>query len=409
MVSKGGAAGAAAEEAMELDTRTMMVASMANAVFLGAVSFWLAGKGPKTAAIRRWGVTMLLFGLGLGGLALRGHAPAFVTIALANTVLFVALAMGLAAIRLFCEVKGSDLLSWVTVATVFLLTLTFGHPEADYRLRVVVVSIGMVIMMVRGALTLRQAIPAHATRSFRFTEVVLWLSGALSLFRGGYVILAHSHHLMEPAFPHVGVFLFIVIFATALTFGFMWMANERLQGELARLAAYDSLTHVLNRGAFLIEFEREVSRSKREETLFSLAIFDVDRFKRINDQFGHPAGDHALQGVVATLNASLRKHDVVGRYGGEEFSLLMPNTGKETAVGVAERVRIEIERRGVEVAGRRIALTVSGGVATYPLDGADWDTLLTAADNALYEAKQGGRNRIVAAPGGRTTRLDLDQ
>ena len=386
-----------------------MVASMANAVFLGAVSFWLAGKGQKTAAIRRWGVTMLLFGLGLGGLSLRGHAPAFVTVALANTVLFVALAMGLAAIRIFCDVKGSDLLSWVTVAMVFLLTLTFGHPEADYRLRVVVVSIGMAIMMVRGALTLRQAIPAHATRSFRFTEVVLWLSGALSLFRGTYVILARSHHLMEPAFPHVGVFLFIVIFATALTFGFMWMANELLQGELVRLAAYDSLTQVLNRGAFLAEFEREVSRSKREETLFSLAIFDVDRFKRINDQFGHPAGDRALQGVVATLSARLRKHDVVGRYGGEEFSLLMPNTGKETAVGVAERVRIEIERRGFDVAGRRIALTVSGGVATYPLDGADWDTLLTAADNALYEAKQGGRNRIVAAPGARTTRLDLDQ
>lgn len=377
-----------------------MVASVANAVLLGMVAFWIAGEGPKTAAIRRWGVTMLLFALGLGGLALRGHAPAFVSVVLANTLLFVALAIGLGAFRMFCGIKGSDLLSWVVVATVLLLTLTFARPEADYRLRVVAVSIGMAVMMARGAMTLRQEVPANARRSYRFTEVVLWLSGALSLFRGAYVILAGSRHLMEPAFPHVGVFLFVVLFATSLTFGFMWMANEVLQGELARLAAYDTLTQVLNRGAFLAQFEREVSRSMREETPFSLAIFDVDRFKRINDEFGHPAGDRALQGVVTTLNANLRKHDVVGRYGGEEFSLLMPNTPKETALKVAERIRTQIEHRGFDIAGRRVPLTVSGGVATYPADGEDWDALLTAADNALYNAKEGGRNRIMAVQDG---------
>jgi len=382
---------------MELDVRTVIVASVANAMLLGALSFWLSGEGSKTVAIRRWGVAMLLFGLGIGGLALRGLVPAFFSIALANTLIFIALAVGLRAVRMFCQVGGSDPGSWLLVVIVFLVSIVFAQSEADYRLRVVVVSIGMAIIMARGALTLRRRTPTDARRSYRFTEVMFWLSGALSLMRGAFIFFSGSHNLMEPSVPHFMVFLFVVLFATALTFGLMWMANESLQGELVRLAAYDSLTQVLNRGAFLNQFEREVSRSKREETVFSLAIFDLDRFKRINDDYGHPAGDRALKDVVATLNAGLRKHDVVGRYGGEEFSLLMPNTAKDTAMNVAERMRAEIERRGFHATGRRIPLTVSAGVATYPLDGEDWDALLTAADNALYDAKQGGRNRIVAA------------
>jgi diguanylate cyclase (GGDEF)-like protein len=182
----------------------------------------------------------------------------------------------------------------------------------------------------------------------------------------------------------------------ALTFGYLWMANEGLQGELAHLAAYDPLTQVLNRGAFLAQFEREVSRSKRERIPFSLAIFDLDRFKRINDAYGHPAGDRALQSVVATMRTGIRKHDVLGRYGGEEFALLMPNTAKAMAHQVAERIRADIELRGFETGGRKVNLTVSGGLATYPVDGEDWDTLLTAADNALYDAKAAGRNRVAA-------------
>jgi diguanylate cyclase (GGDEF)-like protein len=381
---------------MELDTRTAMVASLANAVLLGALALWLAGDGPRAAAIRRWGVAMLLFGLGFGGLALRGFAPGFVTIALANTLVLTSLAVGLRAIRMFCGVNGSDLISWVVVATVFLLTLTFARPETDYRLRVAVVSVAMATVMARAALTLHQNPPPEARRSYLFTEIVLWLSVAVALVRPLSVALEDSHNLMDSALPHVSVFLFIGVFVTALTFGFMWMANERLQGELAHLAAYDSLTEVLNRRAFLAQFEREASRSKREETVFSLAIFDLDRFKRINDEFGHPGGDRALQSVVATISGGIRKHDVLGRYGGEEFAVLMPNTTKDTAMLAAERIRAEVERHGFDIADRRITITVSGGVATYPLDGADWDALLTAADNALYDAKQGGRNRIVA-------------
>jgi diguanylate cyclase (GGDEF)-like protein len=385
------------QASMEFDTRTAMIASVVNVAMLGVLALWLSGRGPSTRSIRSWGVALLVFGIGLASLALRGAIPAFFSIALANTLVIGAVALGLRSLRGFVGVPPSDPVSWVLVATVFAINVAYARPEIDYKLRVVTLSVGMAILFARGALLLHASVPTHARRSFGFTEIVLWLCGAMMLARAVLVLFERSVDLMEPTLPHVGIFLLAGAFATAATFGFMWMANEGLQGELEHLAAYDPLTQVLNRRAFLAQFEREVSRSKRERTAFSLAIFDLDRFKRINDAYGHPAGDRALQSVVATMRAGLRKHDVVGRYGGEEFALLMPNTANDTARQVAERIRADIERRGFEVDSRRITLTVSGGLATYPLNGEDWDALLTAADNALYDAKTAGRNRVVAA------------
>jgi diguanylate cyclase (GGDEF)-like protein len=97
------------------------------------------------------------------------------------------------------------------------------------------------------------------------------------------------------------------------------------------------------------------------------------------------------------LRGGIRKYDTVGRYGGEEFALLMPNTGKDTAVRVAERLRRDLEARGISVDGKRVDVTASGGVSTFGDEGKDWDALLSAADRALYEAKNAGRNRIVSA------------
>jgi diguanylate cyclase (GGDEF)-like protein len=209
-------------------------------------------------------------------------------------------------------------------------------------------------------------------------------------------LVAPVDDVLTPQPLNAATFLFYAAFILVSTLGVMWMEIESLQGELVRSARYDSLTGMYNRGTFLAEFEREVSRSARGGPAFSLAIFDLDQFKQINDRYGHPVGDRVLKAFAEALRASIRKHDVVGRYGGEEFALLMPQTGKETAVRVADRVRRELEARGVSVDGKRIEMTVSGGIASYGLDGQDWDALLTAADDALYEAKNAGRNRICA-------------
>ncbi len=382
---------------MELDVRTLIVGSVLNAALFGVLALHIAGGDRKLRAIRHWGIAMLVLGAGLGSLALRGIAPLVVTISLANTLIVVAIALALRSLRMFGRNSMPDYLPWVIVLTLFAISFIFARPEVDYRLRIVTISLGMAMLFARGAVILRRDVPPECRQSYRFTEFVFWLCAAMTGSRSIIVMFERSLDVMEPTVLHAGIFLFYGAFITVTSIGVLWMANQGLQAELAHSAHYDPLTDVLNRGAFLHQFEREVSRSERDRTPFSLAIFDLDRFKRINDAYGHPIGDVALKSVVHTMRASIRKHDVIGRYGGEEFALLMPNTAKETAMRVAERIRREVELRALEAAGRRVALTVSGGVATFQIDGEDWDSLLTAADTALYDAKAMGRNRVVAA------------
>ncbi|HEY8022472.1 MAG TPA: GGDEF domain-containing protein [Thermoanaerobaculia bacterium] len=165
------------------------------------------------------------------------------------------------------------------------------------------------------------------------------------------------------------------------------------QSELVRQAYTDSLTGLPNRRALDEALAREVERSRRGGKPVAVAVFDVDRFKTINDEWGHHAGDAVLQSVARSIAASTRAYDVAGRWGGDEILVILPETGIAEAQRFAERVRAEVEVASFPGFGR---MTLSGGVsaATRP---AGADELLRAADVALLRAKEKGRNRIEAA------------
>ncbi len=158
-------------------------------------------------------------------------------------------------------------------------------------------------------------------------------------------------------------------------------------------AKTDQLTGLPNRRAFEEEFARMIAETDRYGNESALVIVDVDFFKKVNDSYGHDAGDQVLKAVGATLLSLKRTTDKVARLGGEELAILLPQTDREGAVVVAERVRACVERHGFALAppGR---ITVSLGVATFPADGQDSMGLLRAADRALYLAKRRGRNRV---------------
>jgi diguanylate cyclase (GGDEF)-like protein len=138
---------------------------------------------------------------------------------------------------------------------------------------------------------------------------------------------------------------------------------------------------------------------RRRARALSLLMIDIDNFKAINDRHGHPAGDDVLRALAATLAASMRAGDDCGRLGGEEFAVVLPDEDREGAAASAERLRATVELLGVEAqsAPERIGFTVSIGVATLPQDGYTLDELMRHADERLYRAKEGGRNRVVAA------------
>jgi diguanylate cyclase (GGDEF)-like protein len=155
----------------------------------------------------------------------------------------------------------------------------------------------------------------------------------------------------------------------------------------------DVLTGLRNRRAFDDDLDLEYDRSVRYRDPLSLVLLDVDEFKAYNDKFGHPAGAEALKAVANRLKASARSVDVVARYGGEEFAVLLPRTGTEGALALAERFRSAVESGPWE----RRTITVSAGVATLPGDAPSRSGLVSAADNALYRSKGEGRNRVTQA------------
>jgi len=162
------------------------------------------------------------------------------------------------------------------------------------------------------------------------------------------------------------------------------------------LATTDPMTSLFNFRYLCNCMDKEISKSRRYDRRLSVAILDLDDFKSVNDVYGHHAGDELLRAVGEVLANGVREADMVARYGGEEFSVVFPETGKEDALGVVEKLRREIA--DITLADYEdVRVTASIGVASFPEDGGDKTDLLLSADKALYRAKAAGKNRSVAA------------
>ena len=170
-------------------------------------------------------------------------------------------------------------------------------------------------------------------------------------------------------------------------------AKERSK-TLERENLQDTLTDIPNRRAYDLRFKEEFHRFRRYQQEFSLLIFDVDHFKRVNDTYGHRAGDKCLREIIKRIKPVLRESDFLARYGGEEFAILLPGIAEEKARAVAERLCRIIERTRFLYQTQEIPLTISIGVSQARESDEHQDVLFNRADKALYEAKSAGRNRV---------------
>ena len=166
--------------------------------------------------------------------------------------------------------------------------------------------------------------------------------------------------------------------------------------EIYRLSITDNLTGIPNQRALRDELRRELSRARRHALPTTFLMLDIDRFKDVNDRFGHLAGDAVLARVASAVREATRDGDMVARYGGEEIAVLMPQTDLPEACGVAERIRTKIEALVTEYRGLSIGVTVSIGCASLRPEDADFEDLVKRTDDKLYEAKSAGRNRLAS-------------
>jgi diguanylate cyclase (GGDEF)-like protein len=227
---------------------------------------------------------------------------------------------------------------------------------------------------------------------------------AVASFAGAVMMLVRSADIwLKPAmYPNVFAAnnlqgaAFVVLFATTIVIPvtFLLMHRERVAGELYQLATFDALTGLFNRRMFRNLAERELARARRTGSPYAVLMMDLDLFKRVNDEFGHQAGDRVLAEFSAIAKRSLRTEDLIGRYGGEEFCAILPGTNMQNAIAIAERLRRTVSQRPLGDLPRPITISIgvaaSSGTAGELLDGA-----IGRADKALYRAKHDGRDRVV--------------
>jgi len=169
---------------------------------------------------------------------------------------------------------------------------------------------------------------------------------------------------------------------------------KRHMQVLERLATIDALTNIANRHGFLTRAAEEIARSRRHARPLGLVMFDLDHFKRVNDDWGHAVGDEVLRQIAAAVDASIRPEDFLARIGGEEFVVLLPGTDRAAALRAAGRLRQTVEATEIRHDGGTLRITASFGTSVLAPEDGSIDALLSRADNALYRAKEGGRNQV---------------
>lgn len=377
-----------------------MLAMIITSSLMMAGSMALVGWGGRRDGLARWAAALLINAIGHLLIMLRGQVPDVVSVVAGNMLLSCVFVGMIAAIYQFQgrPVRWLYLLAAPLAVTVFVSAFIGNFPA---RVTFVGLVIGLQSVWALVATLERR----HATvgrgqwllvAGLALEALVLGTRSMLALFtpEAGISIL-QSSVLQTATFMST----FSVVLVSSV--GFVFMSRDRTDENNRVMAALDPLTGVANRRSLIAALDRDVSRAIRMHEPIALMMVDIDHFKNVNDQYGHPAGDQVLCDVVNVLRQRVRSQDLVGRYGGEEFMVVLPDTGLPGAEQLARELCRAVQdlRCAVPGAGAAgVAVTVSIGVFGGRLEPEDsWDMLIAAADRALYQAKNNGRNRVEAA------------
>lgn len=385
---------------MSLDVQTIAFFSALLALAQLLVPLFFTRLTTHYRGISYWVAATICSVIGFLLAAARGIIPDFLSIVVANTLHLTTACLIYSSCRLFVQRPlPRQWLYGVPLATAaFMAYFTF--VDNNINLRVLYYS------LVVGCLVIHCAIELFQIRDPRL-RLSYWFTASVFLFYGIYLLairipLGWIYPIQEiftsnPA--QISSMVVNLLAGVLWTMGFAFMVTQRLILELNRTATHDFLTETLNRRAAQAQINESLERIPRTVTPVSILLLDIDHFKQVNDQYGHEVGDQVLVAVAALLRRHVRATDMVARWGGEEFLILLRDTGAGTALSVAERLIRLIAETPISMGTTTIACNVSIGIATTATDHTNSAALIRAADHALYHAKRTGRNRVVAHHG----------
>ncbi|WP_177207679.1 GGDEF domain-containing protein [Massilia yuzhufengensis] len=340
-------------------------------------------------------VALLLF-------AGRGVLPDLLSIELANAIFLGTITLIYAGFRRHLGLGLPRLPLLLGSVGAFAGVLFFHYALPSQGLRVTSVSVYHSGVCFAIWATLPRSVDPRLRYPYSFTRNAAFALGLGHAWRGAFYLVDAFMPvtLLDAATWNLVFFAIGTLALPALTLGAVMMANARVLADTAWAAEHDHLTGAPTRRAFFDVAARELARAERSKGSLGLLLVDADHFKRINDTYGHGVGDQVLRNLVERTGAVIRKNDYFARLGGEEFGVLLPDTGREAAVAAAERLRMALDSRSHGTTSQAgVAYTVSIGMAMLE-DGESFASLMARADQALYAAKAGGRNRVVCAEGG---------
>ena len=377
------------------DPRTIIVMASVMSLLVAAVMFSLRRIYPPTIhGLLHWSIAPVLCFISTVLFAARGLIPDLVSSAGSNMILLAGATMFYFGSQRFHGITPSYKFWGTVLAAAAPAFVWFLAVDARYDVRVVLFTAVMMWILITHARLLL---------TVGNTNVFTRPTGYLLIFQCGFLVLRTADALqgngvaglLDPSGAQITYLMAYTFTFLLLALGLILMAAERMRIDFEHMATHDSLTNALTRRHMDEVCQMEMERSRRTGRSTAMLMMDLDHFKAVNDTYGHQAGDQVLANFVIKVNALLRPSDRLGRFGGEEFMALLPETSLEEAMMVAERIRAVCAIGAQGVQGPTCSVSV--GVASTLDDRDTVDALLARADAAVYRAKANGRNRVEAA------------
>jgi len=379
-----------------LDIRTLNMVNMSLSLLLACFLFFVGTKQNKFEGIKLIALGNACMGIGMLFFVFRSTLSDFITIFMANTLVILGLIIYQEGGRRFF---GHTKQRGVFITTILILYISsffyYTYQAPSISARVIIICLFSILFSMLLAINFLRYTKRSGLIASRIAGGMLIIFCCFEAMRLFFTLIeAPIHNFMKASFFHAYAYIFTIILTTFLPFCFFWIMSKELENDLRKLTNQDQLTGILNRRGFEYLAQNEFLKPNKIQNKLTVFMLDIDFFKRINDTYGHDAGDYVLTNFVSVISQNLRSSDIFARIGGEEFVIILSLRSQDQINILAQRLKNKIAETKFSTGKHKINMTISIGISTITSELETLQGLVLKADSALYASKRNGRNQV---------------